>query len=91
MNRHHVIRAIRCFLIAIMACCAEHIHAAEPVSPRASLADLGPAPADAATTIGTPTYVGGQACCVPSTGGGTLEGLRPRPRHATGDERDRPR
>jgi hypothetical protein len=42
MNSQHVIRTVWFVLMAIVACCAEHLHAAEPVLLRASLAKPGP-------------------------------------------------
>jgi hypothetical protein len=41
MNSHHVIRTVWFVLMAIVACGAEHLHAAEPVLLRASLAKPG--------------------------------------------------
>ena len=42
MSRHHVIRAVWCCFMAIMAFGAGRLHAAEPVLLRASLAKPGP-------------------------------------------------
>jgi predicted CXXCH cytochrome family protein len=42
MNRQHAIRMIWFLLMAIVACCAEHVHAAPPVLLRTSLDPSGP-------------------------------------------------
>jgi hypothetical protein len=88
MNSHHVIRTVWFVLMAIVACCAEHLHAAAPVLLRASLAKPGLVLVGERVTIRvklltTTTFASAPVFELPTISGALLMQIEDRPVLAT--------
>jgi hypothetical protein len=84
MISHYVIRAVWFVLMAIVACGTAHIHAAEPVLLRASLAKPGPALVGERVTIRvelltTTTFASAPVFELPTISGALLMQIEDRP------------